>query len=1060
MVAGNHGPEAGINKSFTARCIVRGGEFYLLEPAPKMCAFFGTTEASYKNGILDRIRREVSVSSAQQLIDEVVTKADSDEDIRVVYPSKRADGSRCMVQLDAYPGPRTKDGRIYDLIAMDVTEVMEARKTAERLMSENAALTEDSPVGLGIYYINGNHFNLVYTNEEYYHVHHGTKAFWDKFHGQEATDRILAEDRHVVYAEWQKTLRENGHTYNAAYRCLGEDGQIHWVRLLARFKDADANGIHVCYACFLDIDAEKKAEQKLEEQYQSAQAYLDSIASTYLATMRVNLSQNKIEQLGGINSMLSRFNLDDYDALVKKISEQLARQVDKTSSLEHMSCKALLKEYTNGKTHMSYEYLFHPEEGNIFWVRMDIRLNVRLATDDVIAFFAISNINKAKTIDILINDVLVNEYDFIAAVDSIHNSVELLSLNSQSSKIPLLHSGVHYDEIVEKYAHEHMSKEEGEACIKFMSLPNVFAGLEHSDVYSGTFTVMENGIMRQKKLDFSYLDRDSKLLVVVRTDFTDLHKERLEQEHKMLEALNAAKQASLAKSEFLSRMSHEIRTPMNAIIGLDTIALQEKNLSAAMEDHLRKIGISARYLLALINDILDMSRIESGRMLLKNKEFNFHSMVDNINTIIHSQCKERGIDYECTINGFVEEAYVGDELKIQQVLLNILGNAVKFTTSGGKIHFLIEQLSRDNQNARLRFTIADTGKGIAAEFLPHLFDAFTQEDGSATTTYGGTGLGLAISKNIVKLMDGNIDVHSVKGMGTDFTVEVRLGLTDHSLIWQQLQQKMHSLKLDTLIVDDDITVCQHTKLVLDQAGFVAEWVASGAEAITNVQARHDAHRDYNLILVDWKMPDMDGVETVRHLRKIVGPDVTIIILTAYDWTEIEEKARDAGVDNFIRKPIFACSVLKAYQAKKVGKESTATGIPRKQYDFKGKKVLLAEDNLINAEIAKRLLEMVGFDVTHAINGLQVIKKFTAQPAQTFDVILMDIRMPVMDGMEATRIIRSLDKKDAKTIPIVAMSANAFEEDVQKSLESGMNDYLTKPVEAKNLYATLEKILAK
>jgi signal transduction histidine kinase/CheY-like chemotaxis protein len=556
------------------------------------------------------------------------------------------------------------------------------------------------------------------------------------------------------------------------------------------------------------------------------------------------------------------------------------------------------------------------------------------------------------------------------------------------------------------------------------------------------------------KNDIFYLDENRDIIVYLLADVTEIFEQERQSRGRLETALTAAEQASVAKTEFLSRMSHEIRTPMNAIIGLDAIALQEKNLSTSMTDHLQKIGISARFLLALINDILDMSRIESGRLALKNELFGFEEMVGSINTILYEQCRDNGLEYECILKSYTEETYTGDVTKLQQVLINLLGNAVKFTPRGGKIHFMIEQLSRTKEKARLRFEIADTGIGIDEKFLPHIFEPFSQENRGRTSAYGGTGLGLAISKNIVGMMNGDITVHSIKNIGSEFTVEVELGLTRDSIRRRELGQNLRPLF--TLIVDDEIIVCQHTQMILNEAGLKTEYVDSGSGAVQKVETQHRVHDDYDLVLLDWKMPDMDGIETAREIRKIVGPEITIIIMTAYDWADIEKKARAAGVDLFMKKPIFASSVTKAFENVFLRKQASAEPEERHDFDFIGKKILLAEDNVINAEIACNLLQMKGCEVELVVNGAEAVEAFAAAPIGRFDAILMDVRMPVMDGLEATRAIRAMRKADAKTIPILAMTANAFQEDAKQSMEAGMNAHLTKPIEPVTLYETLKR----
>ena len=1060
--------------SFSCRCLIQDGEMYLVEPAPYMYRFFGTTEDDYQDGILARIRQDISKESSEAIMLLCAQKAELGEDFQVVYPSRRADGSACMVRAEAYAAGELQEngGRLYDVFGMDITEMMEAREQADQLAAENLALTEDSPVGLGIYHIRENSFDLVYTNAEYYHVHCGSRKFWDRFKGRDALERILPEDRHVIHEAWESLLANpEKRLFDVTYRCYGEDGELHWIQLLARLTE-EVDGKRICYASYINVDREKQAEiqaanskaklmeemqrqeAELERQYFMAQSQLDSSSGGYLAAIRVNLTRDAVETLNEQLPLFSNREGFSYSRTVEALLEHLPRVSDREKYQKLFSREALLHAYEMKKRTLFIEYVFRQEGRNAAWVHSTVKLVQRPVTGDIIAFNSVTDVTSGRILDLLMNKIMIHQYDFIVSIDATRNAHEIVSINQQSAAIEEVRADDEYERVFRAYVERHVVPEEKESCIAFMTLPNVLKALEKAGCHTATFNVEENGELRNKKLDFYYLDRESQLLALIRTDFTDIQRQQLEQEERLRSALSAARQASIAKSEFLSRMSHEIRTPMNAIIGLDTIAMQEKGLSAAMQDHLQKIGISARFLLSLINDILDMSRIESGRMLLKNEEFDFRRLLDSINTILYSQCQDNEIDYECVIKGYTEESYIGDELKLQQVLINILGNAVKFTPKGGRIRFLVEQLSSEGTNARLQFTIADTGIGIDEEFLPQIFDAFAQENRGRTSSYGGTGLGLAISRSLVKLMDGSIQVHSVKGVGTDFTIDITVGLP--ASIQQRGKPARDFSALRTLIVDDDLIDCQHAEIVLRQAGILAQWVKSGGEAVERVKAARRSGQDYRLVIIDWKMPEMDGIETARAIRKIAGPEVTILILTAYDWSEIEQKARNAGVDSFMRKPIFASSVIQAYDD--VCKRTMSDGELQAHYDFSGKRILVVEDNEINAEIARTLLEMKGFAVDVASNGVEAIRLFTESKVGGYAAILMDIRMPYMDGLEATKTIRAIRKEDSQTIPIVAMSANAFDEDVQKSLESGMNDHLSKPLDTEQMYAVLDRLI--
>ena len=535
-----------------------------------------------------------------------------------------------------------------------------------------------------------------------------------------------------------------------------------------------------------------------------------------------------------------------------------------------------------------------------------------------------------------------------------------------------------------------------------------------------------------------------------------LQKQLEEQSQVLSDALAAAEEANKAKTAFLSNMSHEIRTPMNAIIGLDNIALNDPDTSPKTREYLEKIGASAEHLLSLINDILDMSRIESGRLTLRNEEFSFSGLLGAINTMFSSQCTDKGLDYQCYILGEVDDYYIGDNMKLRQVLINILGNAVKFTPEGGSISFRVERTAQYDRLTTLRFTIKDTGIGMSSDYLPHIFDAFSQEDASTTSKYGSSGLGLAITKNIVEMMNGTINVESEKGKGSTFTVTVTLMDSERANSEEDFAQIRPS-EMTVLIVDDDPIACEHAKLVLEKAGIASEVADSGKTAIEMVKLRHVRRDPYNLILVDWKMPEMDGVETTRQIRAIVGSESAIIILTAYRWDDVLEEAVSAGVDSFIPKPLFAAAILEEFQAamkrKKISEEKQS-----QKADLKGRRVLLAEDVQINAEIMMMVLQTREMEVDLAVNGRIATEKFAEHEEGYYSAILMDMRMPEMDGLEATKTIRAMDRADAKTIPIIALTANAFDEDVQRSMQAGLNAHLSKPVQPDILYETLESLI--
>ena len=553
-------------------------------------------------------------------------------------------------------------------------------------------------------------------------------------------------------------------------------------------------------------------------------------------------------------------------------------------------------------------------------------------------------------------------------------------------------------------------------------------------------------------------ERDDHMVHAIGLGLTEIDAEMRESMSKneaLAEALTLAEEASKAKTAFLSNMSHEIRTPMNAIIGLDTLALHEEGLTPQLREYLEKIGDSARHLLALINDILDVSRIESGRIVLRKEEFSFSAMLEQINTMVMSQCSDKGLHYECRLLSRVDDYYIGDDMKLKEVLINILSNAIKFTDAPGSVALTVEKTAVFEEQSTLKFCIRDTGIGMDKEFIPKIFDAFSQADSGRTTKYGSTGLGMAITKSIVEMMNGTITVESEKGVGTEFTVVITLKNAEHREA--NRENSVDPSLLRVLIVDDEEIPAEHARTVLDEAGIRADVSMSGEEALRMLEVQHVKQEPYNLVLLDWKMPQKDGIDTAKEIRERYDNETTVIILTAYNWDEIMDEATRAGVDSFLSKPLFASNVIAEFE--RIARHNNVSLFnEKKRAELAGRRILLAEDMEINAEIMMDVLEMEDMEADHAENGKIAVDMFRDSEPGAYSAILMDIRMPVMDGLEAAASIRAMDRSDAKNIPIIALTANAFDEDVQRSLQAGMNAHLSKPVEPDHLYQTLGELI--
>lgn len=536
----------------------------------------------------------------------------------------------------------------------------------------------------------------------------------------------------------------------------------------------------------------------------------------------------------------------------------------------------------------------------------------------------------------------------------------------------------------------------------------------------------------------------------------DQRAERARQEQLLRDALATAEAANRAKSDFLSRMSHDIRTPMNAIIGMSTIGQFKSHDALQVQNCFQKIDDSSRYLLALINDILDMSKIEQGKMKLLRDKFSLENFIKDLLAVIYPQAEDQNLDFELYHAEPLADSYIGDALRLNQILLNLLSNSLKFTPPGGKITMNIRESKRSNGYSFLEFTIMDNGVGMSDGFLQKLYEPFEQETSDSARNQVGSGLGLSIVYNLVQLMSGTIEVSSELNTGTTFMITLPLELCEDNSEEESRRKTKELMKnIKVLIVDDDSIVGEQTSSILDNIGASSVYVDSGKKAVEEVRSSIELGAVFDLAMIDWKMPGMNGIETTREIRKLTGPDTMIIIISAYDWSAIESEARAAGADYFISKPLFKSTIYDTLL--KVHHVSTKT-IDSLSYGLKNQRVLLVEDNMLNMEIAKSILEMEGMIVDTACNGKEAVEIFDASAEGYYLVILMDIRMPVMDGLDAARTIRTLDHPDALRIPIIAMSANAFNEDKMLAYEAGMNDYLVKPIEIDKLFHTLQMLV--
>ncbi len=516
-------------------------------------------------------------------------------------------------------------------------------------------------------------------------------------------------------------------------------------------------------------------------------------------------------------------------------------------------------------------------------------------------------------------------------------------------------------------------------------------------------------------------------------------------------AAREAEAANKAKTDFLSTMSHDIRTPMNAIIGLTTIA--EKNLGdvASTRESLRKISLAGNHLLTLINDILDISKVESGKLKLSPLTFSIVETVENLVNVSQPMIKEKNIEFSFHINQIEKEYLYADQLRLNQIYINILSNAIKYTEPGGRVSVdLREGTSSVPGCVRLTYVVADTGIGMSPEFMATMYQPFSRQTDSRVNSIQGTGLGLAITRQMVDLLGGTIDCQSEPGKGTTFTVTLDIPLADRQ------REEMQLEPMDVLIVDDDEILLQTAADTLTSLGASVEQARSGPEALGMIEHRHRSGRDYNVVIVDWKMPEIDGLETIRRIRTEIGSDIPVLLISAYDWSDIEDKAKEAGANGFVSKPLFRSTLYDKINDL-LGKESQSAEPEDDYSDLNGLHILIAEDNDINWEIISAMLAMFGITTDRAENGRICVDRMRTAEEGRYSLIFMDIQMPEMNGLDATRAIRRLENPWASSIPIIAMTADAFSENVTECRNAGMNGHIAKPVDIKLVIKEIRRI---
>ena len=733
----------------------------------------------------------------------------------------------------------------------------------------------------------------------------------------------------------------------------------------------------------------------------------------------------------------------------------------------------VVRDYTGRKTYDIYYRLATRDRGER-WFRAIGRLT-RRADGSPVTFYGIfldvdaerRSQLKEKEQNSAILEAVSQEYHTMWLVDKADLTMHFIRSNGRTTIQNAVNMGrghANYDRAMTQYVNTYVVEEDRERVAKAVSSAAVMEAIPHQAVYAVNYHRRDDsGRVTYHQMAFADVGEG---FILAYRDIDAWMREEEQKQQALRDAYDAAEAASHAKSDFLQTMSHDIRTPMNGIIGMTAIAASHINDRERVKDCLQKITAASRHLLSLINEVLDMSKIESGKVSLTEDAFNLSDLIDNMITMVRPQARARGHALEVNIRDVEHEEVVGDPLRVQQVFTNIMSNAVKYTPDGGRITVSIRELPcHQLRTGCYEFTFTDTGIGMTEEYMQHIFEPFTRAEDGRISKIQGTGLGMPIVKNIVRMMGGDIQVKSRINEGSTFTVTIYLKLQ------QELNRDDSRLAdLPVLVADDDELSMESAVDMLCSLGMKADGVLSGKEAVARVTERHEKRQDYYAVILDWKMPGMDGVQTARAIRAEVGEGVPILILTSYDWSEIEQEARAAGVTAFISKPLFKSRLEHLFlelTAEKTGAgaekpvtEEEDPLLPLEELDLTGYHCLLVEDNELNAEIACDILSETGLTIDTAQDGVQAVEAMRSAPDGKYHLVLMDIQMPRMNGYEATRAIRAMDRDYCRTVPIVAMTANAFADDVQAAKNAGMNEHVAKPLDLDALARVLSKWVLK
>lgn len=859
----------------------------------------------------------------------------------------------------------------------------------------------------------------------------------------------------------RKEMQNDRHMLICTYRRLSSDGYRWYTTEIVPDADySEKNQMVMLYERDVhDVYGKGLELEEISAQNDKRMAVI--IKSRFDVMNTVYLDTGICERIYlGNDDKAGRVRRGDYAYYIEKAANEVIYEEDIDKFRNTLSLESLRKKAEEIEDYCEVECRYRVKHSKTEWVEERIFFIRQNGT--ILVNILGRDITKEKQKEAADKKAKTERANIIYSLSSLFFATYYMNLKAGTFRMvkqmdavgEVLGAENNYAEGIRRYAEHFIHPDDREEYLKKMDYGNLMETLDEEhpllvveyrrikEEVDGSFS--DDGWVRATVILAESEDGKPKTALYTALDVTD-SKQKEEKEHQVLrEACEAATRANASKSEFLSRMSHDIRTPMNAIIGMTAIAGTHLNERERVADCLNKITVSSKHLLSLINEVLDMSKIESGKIDLEEEEFRLPALIQNLLTIIRPSVLEKNHDLRIHIGGVEHEDVIGDVMRLQQVFVNILGNAVKYTPAGGKLEVEIaEKPSKLSGYGCYEFIFRDNGIGMSEEYQKKIFEPFSRAEDSRVSKIEGTGLGMAIAMNIIHMMNGTITVESELGKGSQFIVTVFL--KQQNTAAPDVEQFVN---LPVLVADDDRDSCEAACQILDELGMKSRWVLNGREAVKCVKDVHEAEEDFFAVILDWQMPDMDGITTAKEIRKQVGPDVPIIILSAYDWSKVEEEAREAGVDGFISKPLFRSKLV--YLFKQLtggeGKGEQEKSEASTERDFTGRRVLLAEDNELNREIAEEVIGSTGVIVESVENGSLAVERFEEAEDGYYDLIFMDIQMPVMNGYEAAKAIRGSVKKDGKRIPIIAMTANAFADDIMDSRRAGMNEHIAKPLD--------------